>query len=101
MGHIFMLFYLHAKQNQDLNVVQSTLNNSIKMVIGRAATQKVFMFLKHYLFSISSLISTDYKVTAGSKICIISAGARQREGESRLNLVQRNVDIFKGSTHFL
>lgn len=24
------------------------------------------------------------------------AGARQKEGESRLNLVQRNVDIFKG-----
>lgn len=25
-----------------------------------------------------------------------SAGVRQKEGESRLNLVQRNVDIFKG-----
>ena len=27
---------------------------------------------------------------------IFSAGVRQKEGESRLNLVQRNVDIFKG-----
>ncbi|XP_044766496.1 L-lactate dehydrogenase isoform X2 [Coccinella septempunctata] len=38
---------------------------------------------------------TDYAKTANSKICIITAGARQREGESRLNLVQRNTDIFK------
>ncbi|XP_076063125.1 lactate dehydrogenase isoform X1 [Oratosquilla oratoria] len=40
--------------------------------------------------------STDYSVTAGSKLCIVTAGARQREGESRLSLVQRNTDIFKG-----
>ncbi|KAG8235554.1 hypothetical protein J437_LFUL015394 [Ladona fulva] len=40
--------------------------------------------------------STDYACTAGSKICIVTAGARQKEGESRLNLVQRNTDIFKG-----
>ncbi|KAF4529755.1 hypothetical protein B566_EDAN018035, partial [Ephemera danica] len=38
----------------------------------------------------------DYSITAGSRICIVTAGARQREGESRLNLVQRNTDIFKG-----
>lgn len=39
--------------------------------------------------------STDYSVTAGSRICVITAGARQREGESRLDLVQRNTDIMK------
>lgn len=38
----------------------------------------------------------DYIITAGSKVCVITAGARQREGESRLSLVQRNVEIFKG-----
>lgn len=37
----------------------------------------------------------DYSVTANSKLVIITAGARQQEGESRLNLVQRNVNIFK------
>jgi malate/lactate dehydrogenase len=26
----------------------------------------------------------------------VTAGARQREGENRLNLVQRNAEIFKG-----
>ncbi|XP_046734188.1 L-lactate dehydrogenase-like [Diprion similis] len=40
--------------------------------------------------------STDYAATANSTICIVTAGARQREGETRLNLVQRNTDIFKG-----
>ncbi|XP_046411830.1 L-lactate dehydrogenase-like [Neodiprion fabricii] len=40
--------------------------------------------------------STDYAATANSTICIVTAGARQREGETRLDLVQRNTDIFKG-----
>lgn len=39
---------------------------------------------------------TDYAITAGSKICVVTAGARQREGESRLDLVHRNVEIFRG-----
>lgn len=42
-----------------------------------------------------SFFVTDYCITAGSKLCIITAGARQKEGESRLALVQRNVGIFK------
>lgn len=39
--------------------------------------------------------STDYSASAGSKVCVVTAGARQREGESRLDLVQRNTDILK------
>ncbi|XP_043851665.1 L-lactate dehydrogenase A chain-like [Dromiciops gliroides] len=37
----------------------------------------------------------DYSVTANSKLVVVTAGARQQEGESRLNLVQHNVNIFK------
>lgn len=37
----------------------------------------------------------DYSVTANSRLVVVTAGARQQEGESRLNLVQRNVNIFK------
>lgn len=37
----------------------------------------------------------DYVVSKGSKICVVTAGARQNEGESRLALVQRNVEIFR------
>ncbi|KAJ8922399.1 hypothetical protein NQ315_004344 [Exocentrus adspersus] len=39
--------------------------------------------------------STDYAVTAGSKMCVVTAGVRQKEGESRLDLVQRNTDVLK------
>ncbi|CAN1748143.1 L-lactate dehydrogenase [Linum perenne] len=41
------------------------------------------------------LSSTDSSITAGSDLCIVTAGARQNPGESRLNLLQRNVGIFK------
>ncbi|XP_072256488.1 L-lactate dehydrogenase B chain-like [Pyxicephalus adspersus] len=37
----------------------------------------------------------DYSVTADSKLVVITGGVRQQEGESRLNLVQRNVNVFK------
>ena len=37
----------------------------------------------------------DYNVTANSRLVIITAGARQQEGESRVNLVQPNVNIFQ------
>jgi len=38
---------------------------------------------------------SDYSCTAGSRICVVTAGARQAPGESRLDLVQKNVGIFK------
>ncbi|GLT78388.1 hypothetical protein SLA2020_499250 [Shorea laevis] len=40
------------------------------------------------------LASVDYAVTVGSDLCIVTAGARQLPGESRLNLLQRNVALF-------
>ena len=39
--------------------------------------------------------SVDYALTAGSDLCIVTAGARQIPGESRLNLLQRNVTLFR------
>ncbi|XP_042558028.1 L-lactate dehydrogenase A-like 6B [Dipodomys spectabilis] len=43
----------------------------------------------------SVVCSTDLGITANSSLVIVTAGARQAKGESRLNLVQRNVAIFK------
>uniref|UniRef100_A0A2K6GZZ5 L-lactate dehydrogenase A chain n=1 Tax=Propithecus coquereli TaxID=379532 RepID=A0A2K6GZZ5_PROCO len=37
----------------------------------------------------------DYDATPNSNLVIVTAGAHQQDGESRLNLVQRNVNIFK------
>lgn len=34
-------------------------------------------------------------MTANSRLVVVTAGVRQQEGESRLNLVQRNVNVFK------
>nr|DAD47818.1 TPA_asm: hypothetical protein HUJ06_017755 [Nelumbo nucifera] len=39
--------------------------------------------------------SVDYDVTAGSDLCIVTAGARQNPGESRLSLLHRNVALFR------
>uniref|UniRef100_A0A8D2D5K9 L-lactate dehydrogenase n=1 Tax=Sciurus vulgaris TaxID=55149 RepID=A0A8D2D5K9_SCIVU len=56
------------------------------------------MDLQHgsLFFSTSKIVSgKDYKVSENSKLVIVTAGARQNEGESRLDLVQRNVAIMK------
>ncbi|XP_054934658.1 L-lactate dehydrogenase C chain isoform X2 [Physeter macrocephalus] len=56
------------------------------------------MDLQHgsLFFNTSKIISgKDYSVSANSKLVIVTAGARQQEGESRLDLVQRNVNIMK------
>lgn len=47
------------------------------------------LFLKHPRISGGN----DFAETAGSKLCIITAGVRQEPGESRLALAQRNADI--------
>ena len=42
-----------------------------------------------------NLIECDAEATTDSDIIIITAGANQRTGETRLDLVKRNVEIFK------
>lgn len=42
-----------------------------------------------------NIISGDYKDTKDSDIVIITAGANQKPGETRLDLVNKNVEIFK------
>ncbi|KAK9095433.1 hypothetical protein Scep_026902 [Stephania cephalantha] len=41
------------------------------------------------------LSSVDFSSTVGSDLCIVTAGARQTSGESRLNLIHRNVELFQ------
>ncbi|KAK9095432.1 hypothetical protein Scep_026901 [Stephania cephalantha] len=41
------------------------------------------------------LSSVDFSSTTGSDLCIVTAGARQIPGESRLNLIHRNVELFQ------
>ncbi|XP_012412496.1 L-lactate dehydrogenase C chain isoform X2 [Trichechus manatus latirostris] len=56
------------------------------------------MDLQHgsLFFTTSKIVSgQDFSMSANSKLVIVTAGARQQEGESRLSLVQRNVNIMK------
>ncbi|XP_073248745.1 L-lactate dehydrogenase-like isoform X2 [Porites lutea] len=39
--------------------------------------------------------STDYAFSANSNLCIVTAGERQKEGQSRRDLLLRNFEIFK------
>eukprot|EP00047_Mylnosiga_fluctuans_P011085 m.19540 g.19540 ORF g.19540 m.19540 type:complete len:334 (+) comp3448_c0_seq2:187-1188(+) len=40
--------------------------------------------------------SADYAETAGSDVCVITAGVRQQIGETRLSLVARNLEVLRG-----
>ncbi|KAH7279233.1 hypothetical protein KP509_37G011800 [Ceratopteris richardii] len=48
-----------------------------------------------FLPRVKIVADTDYHVSADFDICIVTAGARQREGESRIDLFERNVNLFK------
>ena len=41
------------------------------------------------------IISGDYKDTADSDIVVITAGANQKPGETRMDLIEKNLSIFK------
>lgn len=49
----------------------------------------------NFIKNVKISADTDLKVTANSELIIITAGCRQRPGESRLDLVQRNTEIYK------
>lgn len=57
--------------------------------------------LNNRLFFYSTWLNTlstffvDYEETTGSKVCIVTAGVRQRQSETRLDLLKRNADIVK------
>ena len=42
-----------------------------------------------------NVVAGDYPDTAGSDIVIITAGLAQKPGETRIDLVNRNIEIYK------
>ncbi|XP_054012743.1 L-lactate dehydrogenase-like isoform X1 [Hylaeus anthracinus] len=83
-----------------ISILTSHVSNEVVLVDVMADKLKgEMMDLQHgssFLKNAKINASTDYAATANSSLCIVTAGARQREGESRLDLVQRNTDIFRG-----
>ncbi|NIG61589.1 L-lactate dehydrogenase A-likeB-like isoform X1 [Pontoporia blainvillei] len=63
---------------------------------GGSSAWQPFRQNAQYFVKMPNIISSkDYLVTANSSLVIITAGACQEKGETRLNLVLRNLPIFK------
>nr|prf dehydrogenase C4,lactate [Mus musculus] len=55
------------------------------------------MDLQHgslFLWTPKIVGAKEYSLTEGTKLAVVTAGVRQQEGESRLNLLQRNANVF-------
>lgn len=46
-----------------------------------------------YLRDATVIGNTDYKASEGSAVCVVTAGARQKEGQTRLDLLKTNLKI--------
>ncbi|KAF5192824.1 L-lactate dehydrogenase [Thalictrum thalictroides] len=89
--------------NVGMAIAQTILTQDIANVIALvdAKPEKLrgeMLDLQHaaaFLPRTQILASVDYAITADSDLCIVTAGARQISGESRLNLLQRNLSMYK------
>lgn len=81
------------------SILTQNVSNEICLIdVSSEKLQGEMMDLQHgsnFLKSPKVTAGTDYALTAGSRLCVVTAGVRQKEGESRLSLVQRNTDILK------
>ncbi|KAM4748327.1 L-lactate dehydrogenase B chain [Rhinophrynus dorsalis] len=82
-----------------VSILQKDLTDELALVdILEDKLKGEMMDLQHgslFLKTAKIVADKDYSVTANSRIVVVTGGVRQQEGESRLNLVQRNVNVFK------
>ncbi|XP_056373251.1 L-lactate dehydrogenase B chain-like [Hyla sarda] len=82
-----------------ISILQKDLADELALVdILEDKLKGEMMDLQHaslFLKTPTIVADKDYSVTKNSRIVVITGGVRQQEGESRLNLVQRNVNVFK------
>lgn len=81
-----------------LTMATSTLASHIVLVdVNRKKAEGEILDIAHGASFLKSLELTagDYKDTENSDIVIVTAGAAQKQGETRLDLIQKNVEIFK------
>ncbi|MCL1464327.1 L-lactate dehydrogenase [Argonema galeatum A003/A1] len=79
-------------------LIQHTLDEMVIVDVNREKLEGEVMDLVHGLPFVEPSIVRSGTLADGSDadIVIITAGAKQRPGETRLDLVQRNVEVFKG-----
>ncbi|MFZ5640593.1 MAG: L-lactate dehydrogenase [Bacillota bacterium] len=78
--------------------VSGSVSELVLIDINRDKALGEVMDLQHgaSFFKPIKITAGDYADAAGSDMIIITAGASQRPGETRLDLSRRNTDIFKG-----
>ncbi|HIK21354.1 MAG TPA: L-lactate dehydrogenase [Synechococcus sp. M44_DOE_062] len=78
-------------------VIQNTLDELVIHDIARDKLEGEVMDLVHGIPFVepTRVRAGELADCAGSDVVILTAGAKQRPGETRLDLVQRNVEIFK------
>ncbi|VEN56032.1 unnamed protein product [Callosobruchus maculatus] len=77
---------------------QSISNNLVLIGQDEDKLEGEMMDLQHgslFLQDPTIKASTDYAMSAGSRVCVITAGVRQDKGETRIDLLQRNADLLK------
>ncbi len=79
-------------------LIQNILDELVLTDINRDKLEGEVMDLVHGIPFVSPTVvkAGEIQDAAGSDIVIITAGAKQRPGETRLALVQRNTEIFRG-----
>src|SRR5512136_96484 len=78
-------------------LIQNTFNEMLLVDVNQEKLQGEVMDLLHGLPFLEPVTVRGGSLAESDDpdIVIITAGAKQKPGESRLNLVQRNVEIFK------
>jgi len=78
-------------------LIQNTLDELVIHDIDRAKLEGEVMDLVHGIPFVepTRIWAGELADCAGSDVVIVTAGAKQRPGETRLDLVHRNVEIFK------
>lgn len=77
---------------------QELVGHLVLSDVAREKLQGEVMDLQHagaFLHGQVEMASEDYHETAGSHVIVVTAGVRQREGETRRDLLARNVAVFK------
>lgn len=101
--HTYVYIFIIEKSYSSRNIFRISLSQNISSDLALVDMMEdklkgEMLDLQHgssFLRNAKINASTDYSITANSSVCIVTAGARQKEGETRLDLVQRNTDIFK------
>ena len=78
-------------------LLSGTVTDLVLLDVDKNKTEGLILDLEHALPftpNITIKASSDFKDCAGSNIVVVTAGKRQQEGESRLNLVKANKKIF-------